>query len=73
MTVLLEPTTHRSDRFMWADCVHGGTSAAHLYAWEQPTVCFSVDVYMYQAFDAQLVVDFTGEFFSEDEIVAEEF
>ncbi len=48
MTVLLEPVTHRSDRL--ADWVHWGTAGAHLYAWEQPTVFFSVDVDTCQAF-----------------------
>ena len=33
---LLEPVTHRSDRYGWAGWIHWETSGAHFYAWEQP-------------------------------------
>jgi S-adenosylmethionine/arginine decarboxylase-like enzyme len=73
MTVLIDPVTHRSDRFGWAGWVHWETSGAHFYAWEEPYVFFSVDIYTCKAFDAQQAVDFTRKFFDADEVVAKEF
>ena len=73
MKVLIEPVTHRSDRFGWAGWVHWETSGAHFYAWEQPFVFFSVDIYTCKAFDARRAVDFTREYFDADEVVAREF
>src|SRR3954465_6993062 len=45
MNVLLPPVTHRSDRYGWAGWVHWEASGAHFYAWEQPLLFFSVDIY----------------------------
>ena len=73
MTVLIDPVTHRSDRFGWAGWVHWETSGAHFYAWEEPFVFFSVDIYTCKAFDAQHAVEFTRKFFDADEVVAREF
>jgi S-adenosylmethionine/arginine decarboxylase-like enzyme len=73
MKVLIEPVTHRSDRFGWAGWVHWETSGAHFYAWEQPFVFFSVDIYTCKAFDAHRAVEFTREYFAADEVVAREF
>jgi hypothetical protein len=73
MTVLTEPVTHRSDRFGWAGWVHWETSGAHFYAWEEPRVFFSVDIYTCKAFDADRTVEFTRAFLSADEVVAKEF
>ena len=36
MTLLIDPVTHRSDRYGWAGWVHWETSGAHFYAWEVP-------------------------------------
>ena len=65
--------THRSDRFGWAGWVHWETSGAHFYAWDEPRVFFSVDIYTCKAFDADRTVEFTRAFFSADEVVAKEF
>ena len=73
MTVLIDPVTHRSDRFGWAGWVHWETSGAHFYAWDEPFVFFSVDIYTCKAFDAVNAVDFTRKYFGADEIVAKEF
>jgi S-adenosylmethionine decarboxylase len=73
MTVLIEPVTHRSDTYGWAGWVHWETSGAHFYAWEQPNVFFSVDIYTCKAFDARRTVEFTRGFFDADEVVAREF
>ncbi len=73
MKVLIEPVTHRSDRFGWAGWVHWETSGAHFYAWEQPFVFFSVDIYTCKAFDAHRAVEFTRGYFDADEVVAREF
>ena len=73
MTVLIEPVTHRSDRYGWAGWVHWETSGAHFFAWDEPTVFFSVDIYTCKFFEARDVVDFTLRFFDADEIVAREF
>jgi S-adenosylmethionine decarboxylase len=73
MTVLIEPVTHRSDRFGWAGWIHWETSGAHFYAWDEPTVFFSVDIYTCKEFDAIAAVRFTREFFHAPEIVAKGF
>jgi len=73
MTVLIEPVTHRSDRFGWAGWVHWETSGAHFYAWDEPFVFFSVDIYTCKAFDTHEAVEFTRSFLGADEVVAREF
>jgi hypothetical protein len=73
MQVLMEPVTHRSDRYGWAGWVHWETSGAHFYAWDKPFVFFSVDIYTCKAFDAAKAVDFTRDYFAADQIVAREF
>lgn len=73
MTTLIEPVTHRSDRYGWAGWIHWETSGAHFYAWDVPTLFFSVDVYTCKAFDPLAATRFTAEFFDAAEIVAKEF
>lgn len=70
---LIEPVTHRSDRFGWAGWVHWETSGAHFYAWEHPEVFFSVDIYTCAPFDEQRALEFTGAFFATGEVVAKAF
>jgi hypothetical protein len=70
MVALIEPVTHRSDRFGWAGWIHWETSGAHFYAWDQPQLFFSVDIYACKAFDAAAVVEFTARCFDTSEIVA---
>ena len=73
MTVLIEPVTHRSDRYGWAGWIHWETSGAHFYAWEEPYVFFSVDVYTCKAFEPADATSFTAEFFRADRVVARSF
>ena len=73
MTVLLEPVTHRSDRYGWAGWIHWEASGAHLYAWDTPVLFFSVDVYTCKPFDMQEAVEYTREFFGATRIVARAF
>jgi hypothetical protein len=73
MDVLLPPVTHRSDRYGWAGWVHWEASGAHVYAWEQPLLFFSVDIYTCKQFDVDPVVRFTELYFGADQIVAREF
>ena len=73
MDALIEPVTHRSDRYGWAGWIHWETSGAHFYAWEQPEVFFSADIYTCKAFDAMATVEFTRDFFDADRIVATGF
>ena len=70
MTVLTEPVTHRSERYGWAGWVHWETSGAHLYAWEQPVLFFSVDIYSCKPFEPQEVVRFTSSYLGATAIVA---
>lgn len=63
MHELIEPVTHRSDLYGWAGWIHWETSGAHFYAWEQPRLFFSVDIYTCKAFDAERTVEFTKQFF----------
>lgn len=73
MVTLLEPVTHRSDLYGWAGWIHWETSGAHFYAWEQPLLFFSVDIYTCKAFDPEKVAAFTRRYFDADELVAKEF
>lgn len=73
MVTLIDPVTHRSDRFGWAGWIHWETSGAHFYAWEQPQLFFSVDIYTCKAFDAAAAVAFTARWFDADEVVARGF
>jgi len=63
MKQLIEPVTHRSDQFGWAGWIHWETSGAHFYAWEQPMLFFSVDIYTCKEFDPLDAVEFTKTFF----------
>lgn len=73
MHQLGEPVTHRSDRYGWAGWIHWETSGAHFYAWEQPLLFFSVDIYACKPFDMHRAASFTRTFFQAGEIVAKAF
>jgi S-adenosylmethionine decarboxylase len=73
MVQLLEPVTHRSDLYGWAGWIHWETSGAHFYAWEQPRLFFSVDIYTCKAFDVDTAVSFTRDFFAAGTVVAKSF
>ena len=73
MHLLLEPVTHRSDRYGWAGWVHWDDSGAHFYAWESPKLFFSVDIYTCKPFDANRASQFTKDFFDAPEVVAMAF
>lgn len=73
MTVLIEPVTHRSDRFGWAGWIHWETSGAHFYAWEEPRLFFSVDIYTCKEFDPGVVIEFTRKYFDASRISSKEF
>jgi S-adenosylmethionine/arginine decarboxylase-like enzyme len=73
MVTIAQPVTHRSDRFGWAGWIHWETSGAHFYAWEEPALFFSVDVYTCKRFDPDAAVDFTRQYFDARAIVFKEF
>lgn len=75
MHALMQPVTHRSDRFGEAGWIHWETSGAHFYAWEQPFYFFSVDIYTCKAFKTEDAVAFTKKTFGckDDEIVFHNF
>ncbi len=72
MVTLLDPVTHRSDQFGWAGWIHWETSGAHFYAWEQPQLFFSVDIYTCKSFEVEDATQFTKEFFEASELVFKE-
>lgn len=72
MHQLIEPITHRSDRFGWAGWIHWETSGAHFYAWEEP-LFYSVDIYTCKQFDAIHAVEFTKSFFRSQTVEYKEF
>lgn len=73
MVTLTQPVTHRSERYGWAGWVHWETSGAHFYAWEQPVLFFSIDIYTCKAFDPDRVIDFTARYFDANDIVGRAF
>lgn len=73
MVQLMDPATHQSPKYGWAGWIHWETSGAHFYAWDEPRLFFSVDIYTCKAFDPQKAVDFTAEFFGCKTITRKEF
>lgn len=73
MEVLLSPVTHCSDKYGWAGWIHWETSGAHFYAWEEPRLFFSVDIYTCKAFDPEKVAQFTKNYFRCTEQIHKEF
>ena len=73
MVTLIEPVTHRSERYGWAGWIHWETSGAHFYAWETPKLFFSVDVYTCKEFDPVEALEYTRDFFRTRQIVAKEY
>jgi len=73
MHALITPVTHRSDKFGWAGWIHWETSGAHFYAWEEPRLFFSVDIYTCKSFVPQAAVQFTKDFFNIDTLEYREF
>jgi len=73
MRSLIEPVTHRSPTYGWAGWIHWETSGAHFYAWDEPRLFFSVDIYTCKQFDPQAAVQFTKAFFDAERIVYKEF
>ena len=49
MLTLTEPVTHRSPKFGEAAWIHWESSGAHFYAWDQPRLFFSVDIYFFDS------------------------
>src|SRR3974390_25082 len=58
MKVLLDPVTHRSDRYGWAGWIHWEASGVHVYAWEEPKLFFSVDIYTCKRFDKVEAIEY---------------
>jgi len=73
MTTLIEPVTHCSDTYGWAGWIHWESSGAHFYAWDQPLLFFSVDIYTCKAFDPEKAMTFTREYFNASEVTGKEF
>ncbi len=73
MKTLIEPVTHLSDTYGWAGWIHWETSGSHFYAWDQPVLFFSVDIYTCKSFDPQKAVAFTREFLDATEVTFKDF
>jgi hypothetical protein len=73
MTTILAPVTHCSDLYGWAGWIHWETSGAHFYAWEQPLLFFSVDIYACKAFDVQAALNFTRNYFDSGKLCHKSF
>jgi S-adenosylmethionine decarboxylase len=73
MRTLLEPVTHRSDKYGWAGWIHWESSGAHFYAWEQPALFFSVDIYTCKEFEVDDAVAFSKQYFQATEIEHKSF
>lgn len=73
MTTLIDPVTHLSDTYGWAGWIHWETSGAHFYAWEQPLLFYSVDIYTCKAFDVEKAVSYTKESFKSNQVSYKSF
>lgn len=72
MTKLTEPVTHKSPLYGWAGWIHWETSGAHFYAWDEPMLFFSVDMYTCKQFDPQAVAEYTRNFFNAETLTWKE-
>jgi hypothetical protein len=73
MKTLITPVTHCSDRYGWAGWIHWENSGAHFYAWEQPLLFFSVDIYTCKQFDPKRATKFTQDYFKASKVVSRSF
>ena len=73
MIEILSPVLHQSDLYGWAGWIHWETSGAHFYAWDQPVLFFSVDIYTCKAFDVRDAVEFTREHLRADPVEHKSF
>lgn len=73
MVTVLDPVTHLSSKYGWAGWIHWETSGAHFYAWEQPMLFFSVDIYTCKPFEDQKAIDFTKQYFQASSIAYKPF
>lgn len=73
MVTLTDPATHCCEQHGWAGWIHWSTSGAHFYAWERPTLFFSVDIYTCKAFDPAHAVEFTRQYFDASTITGRSF
>jgi hypothetical protein len=73
MRVLNEPVTHNSEKFGWAGWIHWESSGAHFYAWNFPTLFFSVDIYTCKTFEVGRAVEVTRQFFEPSAIEYKSF
>ena len=73
MITLIEPVTHRSERFGWAGWIHWETSGSHFYAWERPQLFFSVDIYTCKPFGPEEALDYTARIFASTSCVGRTF
>ena len=53
--------------------IHWEASGVHVYAWEEPLLFFSVDIYTCKPFDRGAAVDYTRKFFDATTVVARAF
>ncbi len=68
MVALMEPVTHSSPLYGWAGWIHWETSGAHFYAWDQPVLFYSVDVYACKPFDARDAVALAARHFGSEPV-----
>tara|TARA_Y100000310_G_C20160927_1_gene569134 strand:+ start:159 stop:506 length:348 start_codon:yes stop_codon:yes gene_type:complete len=69
MIVLIDPIAHKSEKFGWCGWINWETSGAHFYAWRDPLLFFSIDIYTCKKFNPQDALDFTNMFFHPTELV----
>lgn len=73
MKTVLDPVTHKSDKYGWAGWIHWETSGAHFYAWDQPVLFFSADIYTCKPFEVSKAVEFTKDYFKATQLGYKEF
>lgn len=73
MTVLRDPVTNLSSQYGWAGWIHWETSGAHFYAWNEPRLFFSVDIYTCKKFSVADALSMTREFFGIEDLEYKEF
>ena len=72
MIELTEPVTHLSGTYGWAGWIHWENSGAHFYAWDQPRLFFSVDMYTCKQFSVDDALKYTKDFFEASEVAYKE-
>lgn len=69
MTLVMGPLTRNNPKYGISSYIYWEESGTHLYYWNNPEPCFSVDIYSCKKYNYEDAVNLTKEKFNTKEIV----